>query len=186
METLWFTLKAQDITKKQQPVKPTLGRRAAGETTMTPIPSHPLPASRAIDSAMTDTNIAHLVGEVYAAAPPADRRRLLAHLIKPLGILSLMAVANGIFASIRFRSGWADVNVHLDELQNVQVGDVITLTTRVQQVSLQALDGLTQVLNTSPTLMGSAAAAVLLAVLVQRARNRRASDAANEAAGLAE
>ena len=132
------------------------------------------------NSVLTETNIAQLVGEVYAAAPPAERRRLLAHLIKPLGILSLMAVANGIFASIRFRSGWTEVNVPLEDMQNVQVGDVITLVTRVQQVSLQALDGLTQVLTTSPVLMSSAAAAVLLTVLVQRARSRRASDADNE------
>ena len=150
---------------------------------MNSIPSTVPPTLAAPDSAMTETTIALLVGEVYAAAPSAERRRLLAHLIKPLGILSLMAVANGIFASIRFRSGWADVNVPLEDLQNVQVGDVVTLTTRVQQVSLQALDGLTQVLSNSPALMGSAAAAVLLTVLVQRTRSRRASDEADEAAG---
>ena len=145
---------------------------------------NPPPALTARNSVMTETTIAQLVGEVYEAAPPAERRRLLSHLIKPLGILSLMAVANGIFASIRFRSGWADMNVPLEDLQNVQVGDVVTLTTRVQQVSLQALDGLTVVLTTSPALMSSAAAAVLLAVLIQRARSRRASDAADQAAGL--
>lgn len=153
---------------------------------MNSTPFQPPPALSEADATMTETKLAHLVGEVYAAAPPAERRRLLAHLIKPLGILSLMAVANGIFASIRFRSGWAEMNVPLEELQNVQVGDVITLTSRVQQVSLQALDGLTQVLTTSPALMSSAAAAVLLTVLIQRARHRRASDAADQAAGLAE
>jgi hypothetical protein len=73
------------------------------------------------------------------------------------------------------------VNVPLEDLQNVQVGDVVTLTTRVQQVSLQALDGLTQVLSNSPALMGSAAAAVLLTVLVQRARNRHAIEADDDA-----
>ncbi len=134
----------------------------------------------------TEAKLAHLVGEVYAAAPAADRGRLLAHLIKPLGILSLMAVANGIFASIRFRSGWAEVSVPLEDVQNVQVDDVITLATRVQQVSLQALDGLTQVLSTSPALMSSAAAAVLLTVLVQRARTRRASDATRAGEGLSD
>ena len=135
---------------------------------------------------LTEAKLADLVGEVYAAAPAADRSRLLAHLIKPLGILSLMAVANGIFASIRFRSGWAEVSVPLEDVQNVQVDDVITLATRVQQVSWQALDGLTQVLSNSPALMSSAAAAVLLTVLVQRARSRRASDAAHPADGLSD
>jgi hypothetical protein len=133
---------------------------------------------------LTEAKLAHLVGEVYAAAPAADRSRLLAHLIKPLGILSLMAVANGIFASIRFRSGWADMHVPLEDVQNVQVDDVISLATRVQQVSLQALDGLTQVLSNSPALMSSAAAAVLLTVLLQRAQSRRASDSTNDAEGL--
>ncbi len=130
---------------------------------------------------MTETNIAQLVGEVYAAAPPAERSRLLAHLIKPLGILSLMAVANGIFANNRFRSGLADMNVPLEEVQNVQVGDVIILAMRVQQVSLQALNGLTQVLSNSPALMGSAAAIMLLTILVQRAQRRRDGD--HEATG---
>jgi hypothetical protein len=148
---------------------------------MNPIQSKVPAIAATPDTPMTESNIAQLVGEVYAAAPPAERGRLLAHLIKPLGILSLMAVANGIFASIRFRSGWADVNVPLEDLQNVQVGDVVTLTTRVQQVSLQALDGLTQVLSNSPALMGSAAAAVLLTVLLQRARNRRAFEADDDA-----
>ncbi len=148
---------------------------------MNPHQSTVLDAPSAPDTPMTESNIAQLVGEVYAAAPPAERRRLLAHLIKPLGILSLMAVANGIFASIRFRSGLADMAVPLEDVQNVQVGDVITLATRVQQVSLQALDGLTQVVSNSPALMGSAAAAVLLTVLVQRARNRHAIEADDEA-----
>ena len=148
---------------------------------MNPIQSKVPAVAATPDTPMTESNIAQLVGEVYAAAPPAERRRLLAHLIKPLGILSLMAVANGIFASIRFRSGLADMNVPLEDVQNVQVGDVITLATRVQQVSLQALDGLTQVLSNSPALMGSAAAAVLLTVLVQRARNRRAIESDDDA-----
>jgi hypothetical protein len=163
-----------------------IGRIAAGEITMNPAPSKVPLASDVLEAPMSETTIARLVGEVYASAPPAERSRLLAHLIKPLGILSLMAVANGIFASIRFRTGLADLNVPLEEVKNVQVDDVITLATRVQQVSVQALDGLTQVLSTSPALTGSAAAAVLLTVLMQRARRRRASDEADdEVSGLA-
>lgn len=134
---------------------------------------------------MSETAIAQLVGAVYEAAPPAERSRLLAHLIKPLGVLSLVAVANGIFASIRFRAGWPDLKVPLEDVQNVQVVDVISLVTRVQQVSLQALDGLTSVLTSSPALTSSAAAALLLTVLLQRAHLRRASDSDDDAAGLA-
>ena len=132
-----------------------------------------LPAGQ--DNATEDT-IARLVGQVYAIAPPAERRRLLEHLLKPLGVLSIAAVANGIFASIRFRSGWRDLHVNVEDAQNVQPGDVITLVSHVQQVSLHAVDGLADMLATSPMLTGSAAAALLVTLLVQRSRNRRAGD----------
>ena len=120
--------------------------------------------------------IANLVGQVYAIAPPTERRRLLEHLLKPLGVLSLVAVANGIFANIRFRSGWSDLQVRVEDAQQVQPGDVITLVNYVQQVSAQAVDGLADMLAASPVLTGSAAAALLISLLVQRARKRRAED----------
>ena len=126
----------------------------------------------------SDAAIAHLVGQVYEIAPPADRRRLLEHLLKPLGILSVVAVANGIFANMRLRSSWPELHVRLEDAQQVQSGDVITLANYVQQVSIQAVDGLADLLTASPVLTGSAAAALLVSMLMQRARNRRASDLA--------
>ena len=129
-----------------------------------------------LDGPAAEARIANLVGQVYAIAPPAERRRLLEYLIKPLGVLSVVAVANGIFANMRFRSGWADLNVRLEDAQQVQPDDVITLVNYVQQVSMHAVDGLADLLTTSPVMTGSAAAALLITVLVQRARNRRAED----------
>ena len=128
----------------------------------------PLPAS--------DQAIAQLVGQVYEAAPATERSRLIAHLLQPLGVLSLVAIANGIFAKIRFRAGWPDLRVQAEDLQYVQSSDVIALVTRVQQVSAQFVDGLVELLTTSPTLTRSAAAALLLTVLLQRARSHRAGD----------
>ena len=141
-------------------------------------PQHP-PMANAVGpltGPASEAAIAHLVGQVYESAPPAERRRLLEHLLKPLGILSLVAVANGIFANMRFRSGWSDLHVRLEDAQQVQSGDVITLVNYVQQVSIHAVDGLADLLAASPVLTGSAAAALLVSMLVQRARNRRADD----------
>ena len=107
---------------------------------------------------------------------PAERSRLLEHLLRPLGVLSLVAVANGIFASIRFRSGWPDMHVRAEDAQAVQVGDVVTLVNHVQQVSMHAVDGLADMLAASPVMAGSGAAALLMSLLVQRSRNRRAGD----------
>lgn len=137
----------------------------------------PTPPSLALaDGPASEAAIAQLVGQVYEIAPPAERSRLLEHLLKPLGVLSLVAVANGIFASIRFRSGWPDMHIRVEDAQNVQVRDVITLVNYVQQVSVHAVDGLASVLTASPVLTGSAAASVLITLLLQRSRNRRAED----------
>lgn len=125
---------------------------------------------------MSEISIAQLVGQVYEAAPLDERSRLLEHLMRPLGVLSLVAVANGIFAKIRFRSGWPDIHIQPEDAQNVQTSDVITLVSHVQQVSRQAVDNLADILAASPVLTGSAAAAVLLAVLLQHNQNRRAGD----------
>lgn len=143
---------------------------------MRPHPTPPMPQLAHIDGSASEAEIAQLVGQVYAIAPPTVRTRLLEHLLKPLGVLSLVAVANGIFASIRFRSSSPDLHVRLEDTQNVQPSDVITLVSHVQQVSIHAVDGLADMLATSPVMTGSAAAVLLMALLVQRSRNRRAED----------
>jgi hypothetical protein len=125
---------------------------------------------------VSEAAIAQLVGQVYASAPPSVRSRLLEHLIKPLGVLSLAVVANGIFASIRFRSSWPELKVRLEDVQAVQPRDVIALVNSVQQVSSHAVDGLAHLLAGSPVMASSAAASVLVTVLLQRARRRRADD----------
>jgi hypothetical protein len=121
-----------------------------------------------------DMTIPQLVAEVYEAAPDVERGHLLAELLRPLGALSLVAIADGIFAKIRFRSGWQDLNVRVDDLQNVRAAHVIALVDHAQQVSVEAVDGLAQLLSSSPVMTGSAAAALLVTVLVQRARSRQA------------
>ena len=120
--------------------------------------------------------LSELVGRVYATAPPAEKTRLVAHLMKPLGILSLVTVANGVFASIRFRGASIDFPVGIDDVKNVQTGDVIALASYAQQVSMQAVDGLTQILTTSPAMMSSAAALLLVQILMRQSRNRRIKD----------
>jgi len=126
----------------------------------------------------TDTGIpvAQLVAQVYESAPPALRSRLLEQLLKPLGVLSLVAVANGIFANIRFHSGWPDMHIQIEDAQSVQSSDVIALVERVQQVSAESVNGLARMLLDSPLMTSSAAAAVLVTVLMQRARTRREGD----------
>jgi hypothetical protein len=143
---------------------------------MKPIPAPITPPLASVDCTATEAEIAQLVGQVYAIAPPTVRTRLLEHLLKPLGVLSLVAIANGIFANIRFRNNTPELHVRVEDAQNVQPGDVITLVNHVQQVSIHAVDGLADMLGSSPAMTGSAAAVLLITLLVQRSRNRRADD----------
>jgi hypothetical protein len=120
--------------------------------------------------------IPQLVAEVYESAPPALRSRLLEQLMRPLGVLSLAAVANGIFAEIRFHSDWPNKHIPVEVAQNVQASDVMALVERVQQVSVDSVNGLARMLAASPMMTGSAAAALLVTLLMQRACTRREGD----------
>lgn len=120
--------------------------------------------------------LAKLVGKVYETAPVPLRTRLLEQLLRPVGVLALVAIANGIFAKIRFQSGWPAIPLSAAVVQNVQTDDVVALAYRLQQISSDALSGLTQLLADSPSLAGSGAAAVLIALLLRRGQQRRAED----------
>ena len=126
-----------------------------------------------------DLLIPQLVAEVYECAPAVERGHLLEHLLRPLGVLSLVVVADGIFAAVRFRGGWPDLHVRLQDIVNVRAAHVVDLVDHAQQVSVETVDGLAQMLAASPLMSSSAAAAMLVTVLVQRARRRRGED--NEA-----
>ena len=143
---------------------------------MNPIMTQTTPGAAQSPAGASEAAIAQLVGQVYELAAPAEQSRLLEHLLRPLGVLSLVAIANGIFAKIRFRGGWPELHVRAEDAQNVPVGDVVTLVNHVQQVSIHAVDGLADMLATSPGVTGSAAAALLITLLVQRSQTRRAED----------
>src|ERR1035437_4183521 len=127
-------------------------------------------------TATSNITRAKLVADIYEAAPPAQKRSLLEHLLRPLGVLGLVALADGIFAKIRFRAGWPELHVRLEDVQNVQAGDEVKLVDYVQQGSAQSVDGLAQILAATPMMTSSAAAVLLVTILLQRARSRRADD----------
>ena len=135
-------------------------------------------AAKVYDAALPpeqDRMVSLLVGKIYESAPVAERRNLIIYLMQPLGVLSLVAVADGIFAKIRFRSGWPDMQIRPDDVQSIQTQDVVDLTHYAQQVSTQVLDGLARIVTGSPVLATSAAAALLIHMLLQRRQTRRST-----------
>jgi hypothetical protein len=116
-----------------------------------------------------------LVGQVYQEASAVERSRLLEQLVKPLGLLSLVAVARGIFARLMLSRRGRETTVRPEDTHDIEPADVVTLAQRAQQISMQALDNLAPVLAVLSQATGSAAARHLLAILAQDAARRMAS-----------
>lgn len=130
------------------------------------------PAAQALADLAPADAVPSLVAQVFDEAPPAVRSRLLTHLLKPLGILSLVAVANGVFAHIAQRKLGYQPTLRADEVRRINPDDVFALVHHVQQVSVHAIDSLASVISTSPVLTGSATAAMLLTILRKQAQSR--------------
>lgn len=141
-------------------------------------PQHPPDAASEALPAWDEPSIPALVAEVYEAAPPVERGHLLEQLLRPLGVLSLVGIAGGVFASLRFRSGWQDMHIRVEDLPAVHTSQLIALVDHAQQVSVETVDGLAQMLAASPVLSGSAAASVLVSLLIRRARSRQPAGSA--------
>jgi hypothetical protein len=120
-----------------------------------------------------NVSIPRLVGRVYDVLPVRERGRLLEHLLRPLGVLSLLTVAGGIFADIGFRNGWQDACVRPEDLPSVRASHVAALADHVQTVSIEAVDALGRMVAASPALAGTAAAGQLATALMWRAHARR-------------
>jgi hypothetical protein len=135
-------------------------------------------AAQAGTGRLAKPSIAQLVGQVYEAAPLVERGRLIQHLLQPLGVLSLVAIADGVFAKIRFRSGWQTMQVRLEDTLDVRASHVMALADHAQQVSVETVDALAQMLSGSPVLAGTAAAGLLVTLLRQRTARRQPDPAA--------
>ncbi len=140
---------------------------------MTFIGPNPIGSTPASAGAASETEIPALVAQVYEAAPAEERCHLVETLLRPLGVLSLVAIAHGVFAKIRFRSAGHELKVRVDDLRNVSAADMMALVHHAQQVSIETVDSLVQQLSSSGSMTSSAAAIVLVGLLVQRARARR-------------
>jgi len=137
-------------------------------------PNSNLPASVPRQVSEPCVSLPKLIGQVYESAPLSLRARIIEQLMRPMGVLGLAAIADGIFAGIRLRDRSAFPNVALEDATAIRPSDVVALADWAQQVSSDAINGLAKVISTSPVLASSAAAAILVGLLV-----RSSSDARN-------
>src|ERR1700712_5336596 len=94
-------------------------------------------------SAQSDQDIPELVAQVYCDASPPEKSRLLELLVRPLGLLPLFALADGVFARIWWRNGQDRLQqIRVEDALAVSGQDIATLVAYVQQSSVEVLDGL--------------------------------------------
>src|SRR5207253_11071161 len=112
---------------------------------------------------MTDEatySIPELVSAVYEKAPAPLRTKLLEYLLRPVGPLALVAIANGAFGHLLYRLRRDAVAISLDDAARITSKHILELARYVEQCSPNALLRITSLITERPgafvTIGGSA------------------------------
>jgi len=115
------------------------------------------------------TAAARLVARVYRSASVPLRADMLACLLRPLGTLSLVAVASGAFARLLLRDGVAPDRIPIEDVVHYSSAQVLELARFVHEVDPGTLEQLAALLTDS-TLGVTALSASALVLLYRRLR----------------
>lgn len=126
--------------------------------------------TRTDTAATVETDIAWLFGQAYTHGPPDERSRVVADLMRGVGLLALSGIAQGRFARIRFGAAWPELRVSDEDLRTVSADDVAALVEQVQLEQADAAQGLARLLSDTPSIAASPQAGPLQALLAARAR----------------
>lgn len=121
--------------------------------------------------------LSRLMGQAFEALAPAERVVMITHLLRPLGMLSLAMVADGVFLKNRCDGQSADLAFASEAVQHIHASDVVALANRVQQVSVEVVDEIAKLIKTSPGMADSPVTAMLAKIPLRRTRARQADDA---------
>jgi hypothetical protein len=105
------------------------------------------------------------VSGAYAESSPDLRVRMLECLLRPMGVLALVGVAGGVFAQLRQRTGWQQLQVTLEDTLSFSAEQVLELATYVQQSTPDVFGQVADLLTASPGALGGLSAALLLHAL---------------------
>ena len=112
------------------------------------------------------------VSGVFREAPAWFRAQLIECLMKPMGALGLVAVANGVFAALRQRHGWQQLQVTLEDTSRITGEQVLELSSYLQQTAPEVFQRVGELVSRQPALTGSLSAMLLLHVLRRTMRRR--------------
>jgi hypothetical protein len=123
------------------------------------------PTADANATARKRFEIARVVSRVYRAANGAARADMLAHLLRPLGLLGLVSVASGAFARLVQRDGLVPDTISAEDIVRYSSEQIRELTIFVHEVNPDALQPLIEQLaghGMGITALSTAALAMLL------------------------
>lgn len=118
---------------------------------------------------VVEISIGQLASQVFNAASLIDRARILENLLRPLDVVSLVAVTNGIFNQMRPHDGGPDMRIDADACQNVQAREVADLVDRLLLTGSESVDGLANIVAASSIMANSPAGVLLVEILTPRA-----------------
>ena len=111
------------------------------------------------------------VSGVFREAPVGFRAQLIETLMRPMGALGLVAVANGVFAAVRQRHGWERLQVTLDDAARITADQVLELSAYLQQAAPEVFRAVGDLVSSQPAVAGGLSAILLMHAL--RALRRR-------------
>jgi hypothetical protein len=112
------------------------------------------------------------VAGVFREAPVSFRAQLIETLMRPMGALGLVAVANGVFAALRHRHGWDRLQVTLEDATRITADQVLELSTYLQQTTPEVFRQVAELVGSQPA-VSSGLSAILLMHLLRVRRRRR-------------
>jgi hypothetical protein len=112
------------------------------------------------------------VAGVFREAPAGFRAQLIETLMRPMGALGLVAVANGVFAAVRQRHGWERLHVTMDDAARITADQVLELSAYLQQAAPEVFRQVGELIASQPAI-ASGLSAVLLMQLLRLGRWRR-------------
>ncbi|MBV8125159.1 MAG: hypothetical protein JOY60_06825 [Burkholderiaceae bacterium] len=97
-------------------------------------------------------SIFQCIARLYAEAQMDERAHIVELLLRPIGALSLIGVAGGLFAKIRFKAPWENARIAARDIELIKPEDVLELAIQAEEIEPNILVRLLDMVDASPRL----------------------------------
>jgi hypothetical protein len=133
--------------------------------TMSPIASERSWPANEIPSLKRPSLLPLQISRLYVEASADFKTKLLECLMRPMGALGLVAVADGVFAMLRHRHGWQRLQVTAEDTFAVSADHVYQLAGYLQESAPEVFRQVGQLLADNPAALATVSGVLLLQAL---------------------